>query len=55
MNRVSVSDAASVLGVSRQAVRVMMQRKEIDIGYVVKAGRKKRYLIFSEKLRKVVG
>lgn len=55
MERVSIEEAAKMLGVSRQAVRLLMQRKKVDIGLVVDSGAKKTYIIFREKLMRLIG
>lgn len=55
MERITIEEAANLLGVSKQAVRIMMQKKAVDIGIVVKSGNRKTYLIFREKLNKLVG
>ena len=54
MERVSIEEAAKMLGISKQAVRMLMQRKEVDIGFVTGSGRKS-YVIFREKLNKLIG
>ena len=55
MERVSIKEASEMLGVSPQAVRLLMQRKRVDIGLVVDSGSKKTYIIFREKLNKLIG
>jgi len=55
MERVSIEEAANMLGVSKQAVRLLMQRKKVDIGLVVDSGAKKTYIIFREKLMRLIG
>lgn len=55
MERISIEEAATMLGVSKQAVRLMMQRKAVDIGLVVNSGSRKTYIIFREKLNRLVG
>lgn len=59
MERITIEEAATMLGVSKQAVRLMMQKKEIDIGIVVNSfslgGSRKTYIIFREKVNKLVG
>ena len=54
MERISIEEAANLLGVSKQAVRLMMQKKEIDIGFVTGTG-KKTYVIFRAKVNKLIG
>lgn len=53
--RISVAKAAEMLGVSEQAVRVMMTRKIIDIGIVAGTKAKKTYIIYEEKVRALKG
>lgn len=55
MERITIEEAANLLGVSKQAVRIMMQKKTVDLGIVVESGNRKTYLIFREKLNKLVG
>ena len=55
MERVSIEEAARMLGVSKQSVRLLMQRKKVDIGLVVDSGAKKTYIVFREKLNRLVG
>lgn len=54
MERITVEDAAKTLGISRQAVRILMEKNVLEIGIVV-GGKRKRYLIFKEKLDEAVG
>lgn len=57
-NRVTLEQAAKELGLAPQGVREYMKRGLIDIGMVlpsVEGGGKKRYLIFRDKLDKVLG
>ena len=56
-NRVSLSEAAKELGMSKQAVREHMKRKVIDIGYVLPSaeGKRKNYLIYRDKLDRFLG
>ena len=54
MERITVEDAAKMLGISKQAVRVLMDQHVLEIGIVVD-GKRKRYLIFREKLDEAVG
>lgn len=56
-NRVSLSEAAKELGMSKQAVREHMKRGVIDIGYVLPCteGKRKIYLIYRDKLDKFLG
>jgi len=59
--RVSVAEAAKLLGLAPQGVRVQMERGILDIGEVVpsvqhvKGKQKYRYLIYRERLNKVLG
>lgn len=54
MERITVKEAAEMLGVSEQAVRIMMQKKMVNIGFVVQAKDKKRYLIYRERVEKEI-
>ena len=54
MERVTVDEAAKMLGISKQAVRVLMDQRVLKIGIVI-GGKRKRYLIFIEKLYEMVG
>lgn len=59
--RVSVQEAADILGMSPQGVRVQMQRGILDIGSVLpsitQTGRKatNQYYIYRDKLNRWVG
>lgn len=56
--RVSVEEAARLLGITPQGVRVQMQRGLLDIGIVVpsvKGNKKNTYLIYRNKLNRVLG
>lgn len=55
MERITIEEAAKMLGISKQAVRILMQEKKVDIGLVVEGKEHKTYLIFREKLNKLVG
>jgi hypothetical protein len=54
MERVTVDEAAKMLGISKQAVRVLMDQRVLKIGIVI-GGKRKRYLIFKEKLYEMGG
>ncbi len=55
--RVSVDEAAGILGMSKQGVREHMKRGlfEIPIGYVTKPGSKHQYHIYRDMLNKHLG
>lgn len=55
MERVNIKEAAEMLGMSEQGVRQLMLRKKADIGLVVDNNYKKTYVIFREKLNRLVG
>lgn len=55
MERITIEEAATMLGISKQALRLMMQKKAVDIGLVVNSGSRKTYIIFREKLNRLVG
>lgn len=53
--RVSVEEAASILGVRTQAVREHMKRGIWDLGEVIEdSSHKKQYIIFRPKLNRLV-
>lgn len=54
MERITIEEASELLGMSKQAVRMLMQKKEIDIGFVTGTG-KKTYVIFRAKVNKLIG
>ena len=57
-NRVTLEQAAKELGLSPQGLREYMKRGLIDIGIVLpslESGENNRYLIFRNKLDKVLG
>ena len=49
-DRISVTEAARQLGMTEQAVRVLMQRKKLPIGQVIDHGGKKEYLIWQSRV-----
>lgn len=59
--RISVEEAARLLGMAPQGVRVQMRRGLLDIGKVFPSVRQKgdkttyQYFIYREKLNKVIG
>ena len=55
MERISVKEAASLLGVSQQFVRIGMQRGELPIGSAVKMSSKWTYHISLYLLEKYLG
>lgn len=54
MNRVTVSEAAKILGVSAQFIRIGLQRGRLPIGSAVKMSSKWTYHISPERLRKYI-
>ena len=54
MERVTIEEAAKMMGMSKQAVRLLMLTKKVDIGFVTGDGRK-NYVIFRDKLNKLMG
>lgn len=54
MERISIEEAAKMLGMSKQAVRILMNKNQVDIGFVTGDGRK-TYVIFREKVNKLIG
>lgn len=53
--RVSLKDAAAMMGVSPQCLRMMMQKKAVNIGFVVENNTNKSYIIFRDRLNRVLG
>lgn len=53
--RLTVVEAATMLGITEQMLRVSMAQGLIDIGYVYGSGRRKTYVIFSEKVARLKG
>lgn len=53
--RVSLKEAAELMGVSPQSLRMMMQKKAVNIGIVVDHESYKSYIIFRERLNRVLG
>ena len=49
-DRVTVKSAAEQLGMTEQAIRVLMQRKKLPIGQVIDHGGKREYLIWQSKI-----
>ena len=51
--RITVEDASRALGLTPLSVRLLMQQGQLDIGYVIKTGRKRHtYLIYQELLER---
>lgn len=58
MERISIKEACSILGMSAPTLRVLMQRGVLDIGECVAPTRpdgKWQYYIYRSKVMKVVG
>lgn len=49
MKKISVADAAEMMGVSRQFVRVGLQKGVLEFGYAVKMSNRYTYHISPEK------
>ncbi len=54
-NRLSVADAASLLGVSEQTIRIGLQQKQLDFGQAVKTSGQWVYIITKQKFEEVTG
>lgn len=54
MERITIEEAAKLLGISKQSVRLLMNKKKIDIGFVTGDNRK-TYVVFREKINRLVG
>lgn len=52
--RISVEEASEMMGISPQAIRIQMQRKIIDIGYVAGTKQHRTYIIFREKVERLI-
>ena len=50
MNRISVNEAAELLQIPAQAVRVLMQKGELPIGFLYGDGQKSVYVIYRERV-----
>lgn len=50
MNRISVNEAAALLQIPAQAVRVLMQKGELPIGFLYGDGKKAVYVIYRERV-----
>lgn len=55
MERVTVKEASELLGLSEEAIRQLMLRKKVDIGFVVDNKAHHTYYIFRDKLMKLAG
>lgn len=58
MTKVTVSDAAEMLGVNKQAVRIGLQRGVYDFGVAFKNtdyAKKFTYIFYPERLKELVG
>ena len=54
-NRLSVSDAADLLGASEQFVRIGLQQGALDFGMAVKMSGRWTYVITKQKFEKSTG
>lgn len=54
MSRVSVKDAARMMGVSQQFIRIGLQRNILPFGYAVKMSDRFTYHISENKLREYI-
>ncbi|MDO4649181.1 MAG: hypothetical protein Q4B26_11080 [Eubacteriales bacterium] len=54
-NRLSVAEAADLMGVSAQSIRVGMQQGVLDIGYCFKNSSVYTYIIPVEKFKRATG
>jgi hypothetical protein len=51
--RITVEEASRSLGLTPLSVRLLMQQGQLNIGYVIKTGRKRHtYLIYQELLER---
>lgn len=50
MNRITVNEAAALLQIPAQAVRVLMQKGELPIGFLYGDGKKFVYVIYRERV-----
>lgn len=53
--RVPIKEAAHLLGMSPHGVRILMQKKAANIGFIVENAEKKTYVILRERLNRVIG
>ena len=49
-DRISVSEAADMLGMWEQQVRILMKRGELDIGHIRQTNRRCTYYIYKNKV-----
>lgn len=54
-NRISIKEAAEIMGVSQQFLRIGLQRKEFTFGVAVKMSNKYSYYISPKKFYEYVG
>lgn len=52
-NRITTKEASKILGITEQMLRISMQMGLIDIGFVYGNGRRKTYIIYEEKVRRL--
>lgn len=55
MKKISVAEAAEIMGVSRQFIRVGLQRGLLPFGCAVKMSNRYTYYISEKKLREYLG
>lgn len=51
----TIAETAKILGIAPQAVRIGLTKKIWDFGEVVSFGKRKRYLIYKQKLETHIG
>lgn len=54
MQRITVTQAAAELGISPQLLRISMINGTLPIGMVLGEGNRKTYVIYAEKVEKVL-
>ena len=55
MERLTVMQAAQLLGIAPETVRYLMEKGELPIGRVIKNQRRNTYLIFRELVNREIG
>lgn len=52
-NRLTVTEASERMGITEQMLRIAMQKRMIDIGFVFGKGKRKTYVIYESKVKEI--
>lgn len=52
--RLTVDEAAKMLNITPQMLRIAMQREKLQLGFVFGEGKRKTYVIYRDKVEKIL-